>query len=186
MVRVWAFLVAGLVLAGCGGGTEDGATTTISDSQGTTTSLEDAVTMIQPADDGGAILSASAADRRDAVFATSEMTALFGEEAILDEADTVEGIGQLVCVWSTIEDPNNTADLSYDLLILQLYLGDPVPGENFFDPSFYPDAQPLDGIGDQAFLEAGPPTTSRCISLTTARSTARSATSKPVRTIRQA
>ncbi len=158
MLKVGSLVVAGaLLLAACGGGTDDDVTTTVSDSRGATTALDGAVTTTQPGDDGGAIASGSAVDRCDALLATSEMTDLFGEEAILDEADTVDAIGQLLCVWSTIEDPSNTTDLSYDLLILQLYVGDPIPGENFFDPSFYPDAQALDGIGDQAFLDAVAP-----------------------------
>jgi len=150
-------LTGALILGACGGSSDNDAATTVSGSPTATTAPNAAVTTIEPDEDSGVIASGSAADRCNALFTTSEMTDLFGEEAILDEAETEEGIGQLICVWSTVEDPNDLTDLSYDLLVLQLYGGDPIPGENFFDVSFYPDAQPLDGIGAQAFLDKTAP-----------------------------
>ncbi len=158
MIRLGALFVAvGLLAAGCGGDGDGDAATTRPDSQATTVAPGAGATTTQAEDDGGAVASGSAAERCQALFTVSEMADLFGEEAILDEAEIEESLGSLTCVWSTVEDPNDATDLSYDLLILQLYGGDPIPGENFFDASFYPDAEPVDGIGDQAFLEAVTP-----------------------------
>ena len=158
MVRAGVLILVGaLILGACGGGSDNDAATTVSDSPTATSAGNDAVTTTEPDEDSDVLATGSAADRCDALFTTSEMTDLFDEEAILDEATTEESIGQLLCVWSSIEDPNDATDLSYDLLILQLYDGDPIPGENFFDPSFYPDARLLDGIGDQALLDVTAP-----------------------------
>lgn len=153
MVRVWArFVAAALILGACGGGTANDAATTVAGSQAVTTAPNATTATTRPTDTE-VTTAGPANDRCEALFTTAEMTELFGEEAPLDEASADETLEQLVCVWQTPEKP----DFSYRYLLLQLYGGDPIPGESFFDPSFYPDAQPLDGIGDQALLSLDAP-----------------------------
>lgn len=87
----------------------------------------------------------------DDIFSLTEMDEWFGEPAEMTE-ETTESIGQLVCTWQTIEDPDDVDDLAVALVIAQVYSGDPVPAENFIDPDIFDDVTMLDGFGDVAFV----------------------------------
>lgn len=93
------------------------------------------------------------------LFSDEEITELFSDPAALENEKTVPSIGQTVCVWGTIEDPDDADDLQSQTLTIQVYSGDPVPGENFYDSSIFGDGavRELDDIGDQAYVagEAG-------------------------------
>ena len=65
--------------------------------------------------------------------------------------DTTDSLGQLVCTWETIEDPESTEDFAYQLLIVQLYTGVGIPASSFFDPSFFETPVTIDGVGDLAY-----------------------------------
>ena len=92
----------------------------------------------------------------DDIFGASEIEAWFGEPAEMTE-ETTDSIGQLVCTWETIEDPENLDDLAVSIVVAQVFSGDPVPAENFIDPDIFDDVTMLDGFGDVAFYtDVGP------------------------------
>lgn len=155
-----------LVLIACGGDSPESDPTTVTTASvaaggddapvATAPETEDGgddvpVTTAPETEDGGSA-TGSATEQCEGLFSTSEMSDLFGEEAVLEDAAADESLGQLLCNWSTIEDPENLEDLAVGLVTLQLYGADPIGGEAFYDPSVYPDAQELDGIGDAAYL----------------------------------
>lgn len=86
----------------------------------------------------------------DGIFGSAEMEDWFGELAEMTE-ETTESIGQLVCNWQTIEDPDDLEDLAVSLVTAQVFSGDPVPAENFIDPDIFEDVTMLEGFGDVAF-----------------------------------
>ena len=83
----------------------------------------------------------------DEIFTQAEIEEFFGEPAQLSE-ETTDSIGQLVCDWETIEDPDNLDDLAASIVLAQVFSGDPVPAENFIDPDFFDDVTMLEGFGD--------------------------------------
>ena len=86
----------------------------------------------------------------DGVFSMAEIEVLLGEPATLSE-ESDDSLGQLVCTWETVEDPDDVDDLAFGLVIVQVYGGSPIDGGNFVDVSFWPDRVELDGLGDLAF-----------------------------------
>ena len=86
------------------------------------------------------------------LFSDDEVSELFSEPAVLDSEETTDSIGGLVCAWGTIEDPENIADTAAQVLTVQVYSGDPVPGANFYETSFYENVREIDGIGEEAFV----------------------------------
>jgi hypothetical protein len=86
----------------------------------------------------------------DRLFTIDEIAAWFEEPAELTE-EWQPSLGQLVCTWETIEDPDDLDDLAFQLIIAQVFTGDPIPAANFIDPEIYDDPVMLDGIGDLAF-----------------------------------
>jgi hypothetical protein len=109
--------------------------------------------------DGGSsgdAMNGSPADRCPAIFSVEQVTALFGEDAVFEENESSENesLGQLHCVWSTVEDPDDSDDLTAQLLQVQVYSGDPIDGGNFYDKDIYPGAEDVDGVGDEAFKVA--------------------------------
>jgi len=86
----------------------------------------------------------------DAIFSIAEIEELFAEPATLTE-ETNDSLGQLVCTWETIEDPETTDDFAFKLLVLQLFSGSPISASMFFDPSIFEEAVMIDGIGDLAY-----------------------------------
>ncbi len=86
----------------------------------------------------------------DAIFTIAEVEELFAEPATLTE-DTNDSLGQLVCDWETIEDPDDSTDFAFKILLVQVYSGSPVQASAFFDPSIFEEAVMIDGIGDLAY-----------------------------------
>ena len=82
------------------------------------------------------------------LFSDEEVTELFREPAALEDEETLASIGQTVCTWGTIDDPDDTAS---QVLTVQVYSGDPVPGASFYDTSIYEEVREIDGIGEKAF-----------------------------------
>jgi hypothetical protein len=105
-------------------------------------------------DDGDAV-TAAAIDCTE-ILTIAEVESLFGEPAVVEEADPIansEELGQTTCTWSTVEDEESTDDLASQLLVLQYYDGTTMSGANFYDPSVqYPDSEPLD-VGDEGFVD---------------------------------
>jgi hypothetical protein len=104
--------------------------------------------------DGGS--EAAAAVNCEDLLTQADVEALFEEPAVLEDPDAMSNnaeLGQTTCTWSTVEDMENTDDLSSQLVILQYYDGSAMSGTNFYDPELqYPDAEPLD-LGDEAFID---------------------------------
>ena len=80
----------------------------------------------------------------------AEIEELFAEAAVLTE-ETNDSLGQLVCTWETIEDPDSTDDFAFKLLVAQVYSGSSIPASSFFDPSIFEEVVMIDGIGDLAY-----------------------------------
>ena len=101
-------------------------------------------------DDTAAVGSSGANLGCDDVFEAAEMDEWFGEPTEM-VADTTDSIGQLVCTWQTIEDPEDLDDLAASIVTAQVFSGDPVPAENFIDPGIFEEVTMLEGLGDVAF-----------------------------------
>ncbi len=146
-------VVVALVLAGCGGGDDDATPstpppTTVAGGGDTTAPT---VAATEPPTETSAP-SGDPAERCAALLGVDEAGATFGEAAVLDEATANASLGQLICSWSTIEDPGDLEDLTSQTILFQFYSGSPIPGSNFYEESLYPGAVSVDGIGDQAFM----------------------------------
>jgi len=78
-----------------------------------------------------------------------EAEALFGEPAVIDPemSREIAGVGAGVCVYSSIEDPNNLQDVTSHLLQVMVY-----QGAVYYSPDMYGETQPVEGIGDEAFV----------------------------------
>lgn len=156
-------LVVGL--AGCGDEADSPEESTVDESSGEesggdeATAPEDSAPAVgdsdgaEPQPTGDA--ASDAEDRPDArtcdgIFSMAEIEVLLGEPATLSES-TDDSLGQLLCTWETIEDPENLDDVAFGLVIAQVYGGGPIDGTNFVDPSFWPDLVEIDGVGDLAF-----------------------------------
>ena len=98
----------------------------------------------ESADSGGATTNC------DAIFSMAEMEEFFAEPVTLTE-ETDDSLGQLVCTWDSIEDPDNLDDLASQTLLVQFYSGSPIEASAFFDPSLYDSVTTIDGIGDLAY-----------------------------------
>ena len=80
----------------------------------------------------------------------AEMEEFFAEPVTLTE-ETDDSLGQLVCTWDSIEDPDNLDDLASQALLVQFYSGSPIEASAFFDPTLYDSVTTIDGIGDLAY-----------------------------------
>lgn len=105
----------------------------------------------------GPSLDAEPAEMCAELFSIAEVEALFEEPAAFDE-DMGNGfdpsLGQILCSWTTVEDPDDMDDLAFETLVVQVYVGDPIAGANFFGnpEEIYEDVRHLEGIGDDAFV----------------------------------
>ena len=89
----------------------------------------------------------------DAIFSMAEMEEFFAEPVTLTE-ETDDSIGQLVCTWESIEDPDNLDDLASQAILVQFYSGSPIEASAFFDPTMFDSVTTIDGIGDLAYTPA--------------------------------
>ena len=80
-----------------------------------------------------------------------EAEALFGEPAMFDTemSQEIAGVGAGICVFSSVEDPDNLNDLTSHLLQVQVY-----QGAVYYSPEMYGETQPIEGIGDEAFVSS--------------------------------
>lgn len=164
--RVVSILAVATIIASCGGGGDDDGSdgdaapdtsdSAAADSVATETSAPadaDPGTTVAPTDttsddsgDGGAAGTVTC----DTIFSMAEVEELFAEPAELT-VETNDSLGQLVCDWETIEDPDTVDDFAYKLLIVQFYSGSPIAADMFFDPSIYPSPVTIEGVGDLAY-----------------------------------
>jgi hypothetical protein len=86
----------------------------------------------------------------ESIFSMAEIEEFFAEPVTLTE-DTNDSLGQLVCTWESIEDPDDTEDLAFKVLTVQFYSGSPIDASAFFDPSIFDSPAMIDGIGDLAY-----------------------------------
>lgn len=140
-------LTLGLFVISCGGGSEESPTETA-----TSASVETTIVSERGTTPAAAPSSGEPADQCEALFSLTELAALFGEAALLEEATMDTELGQLVCRWSTIEDPEDLDDLAVEFITVQLYSGDPIAGNLFYAPEMYAESESLDGIGDAAYI----------------------------------
>jgi len=78
-----------------------------------------------------------------------DVAALFGEPAVFDaEASDDSGEDTVSCVWSSVESADDLEDLQVQLFQIQVYRG-----AEYYAPEIgYEDAEPIEGIGDDAFF----------------------------------
>jgi hypothetical protein len=121
---------------GTGGGNE--GTTTVA--EGTTGAGGEATTITTTGE-------VSCAD----LVTLGEAEALFGEPAMFDaeESREIAGVGAGSCVYSSIEDPDNTQDLTSHLLQVMVY-----QGAEYYTPDMWGESQAIEGIGDEAFVSS--------------------------------
>ncbi len=156
-------LCALLLLSACGGddNSSDGPTA-LSDSAAATDSTSSDSLPAAPSDSPSDTTAVTTDDPTNGpgtchdLFSDDEVATLFGEPAVLDIEDVLdmaelnESIGLTRCAWETIDE--DIDDLAGQVLTVQVYSGNPVPGENFYDPSIYEGATEIDGIGEKAFV----------------------------------
>lgn len=152
--RVVAAGVVSMMLLPAGCGDDDTDDAAAEPTAGTQTDGEaplagtDEADAATPDDDGGD--SDGVPETCTDIFSASEIDEWFGEPVTLTES-TDENLGQLVCTWETVEDPDDIEDGAVSVLTLQVYSGDPIPAANFVDPEAFGDVTMLDGVGDFAF-----------------------------------
>ena len=86
----------------------------------------------------------------DTIFSMAEIEEFFAEPSELTE-ETNDSLGQLVCTWESIEDPDDMEDLAFKTLIVQFYSGTPIDASSFFDPSIFESVTTIEGVGDLAY-----------------------------------
>ena len=156
-------LAAAAVITSCGG-SDNGAAPNTSNPTTTVSVATEASVLADPASDDNPSSdsgpttvetsgdSGAATTRCDAIFTIAEIEELFDEPAELTEK-TNDSLGQLVCDWESIEDPNNVDDLAVKILTVQFYSGSPIEASTFFDPSILDSAVTIDGVGDLAYAD---------------------------------
>jgi len=153
-------LAVAAIVASCGSSDSGGndaapgsaATATESDTSADAATVTEASPSTDAAttDAGESADSGGATESCDAIFSMAEVEAFFAEPAALTE-DTNDSLGQLVCTWESIEDPNDSEDLAFKTLIVQFYSGSPIDASAFFDPSIFESVTTIEGIGDLAY-----------------------------------
>ncbi len=143
-------MAAAVLIASCGGDGDSGGDAT--DAPTTTgvdaTDATDAPTTTEG--DATDAAESSAATSCDDIFSMAEMEAFFAEPVELTE-EANDDVGQLVCTWDSVEDPDELGDLAVQSLLVQFYSGSPIDGSAFFDPEMYENPTPIEGIGDVAY-----------------------------------
>ena len=86
----------------------------------------------------------------DAIFSMAEVEEFFAEPVELTE-ETNDSLGQLVCTWESIEDPDDMEDLAFKVMTVQFYSGSPIDASAFFDPSIFESVTTIEGVGDLAY-----------------------------------
>ncbi|MGQ0825041.1 MAG: hypothetical protein ACT4OX_08460 [Actinomycetota bacterium] len=155
MTRMCTLVAVGtLIFSGCGGDDDDGVSQkeiedAVADGNLDPDEIEDLSDDIaeEGGDDDSGDNSGEGSDAC-AVLTQDDAEALFGVAAQLDDDSVPVGLGSS-CVWENA-DADELGSVGH-LVQLQLYEGD-----QFYSESVYPDAEPLDGLGDRAFIVGGP------------------------------
>lgn len=167
-------VTAAAIIASCGGGDDDDGAADASPDPSEPAAAEPAVT--EPAvtdavsgtdaspddetadgssgEDTSSQNGSSDAVECDSIFSMAEIEEFFAEPVALTE-ETNDSLGQLVCTWESIEDPDDLEDLAFKLLVVQYYSGSPIPAAQFFDPDIYESVTTIEGVGDLGY-SAGP------------------------------
>lgn len=149
------------IIASCGGSDNGAAPASPADVEPTASNADDAVSDDAVSDDEATDDAATDDESDDdsdsgstvncdAIFSMVEMEAFFAEPVELTE-EANDAVGQLVCTWESIKNPDDLEDLAIQALLVQFYSGSPVEGSAFFDPDLYESPTPIDGIGDLAY-----------------------------------
>ena len=157
-------LAVAAIIASCGG-SDNGAAPASTIDVGSTAStagdgsIDDAVSDDEATNDSSNNESGDESDddsdsgstvNCDAIFSMAEMEEFFAEPVELTE-EANDSVGQLVCTWESIEDPDDLEDLAFQVLIVQFYSGSPVEASAFFDPTMLESVTTIEGIGDVAY-----------------------------------
>jgi hypothetical protein len=155
-------MILAAVIASCGGSDSDDGTAQEDDVTDDASEISVAEDASDPetssstdgeagADDGSSEDSTSGDTQNcDAIFSMAEIEEFFAEPVALTE-EVDDSIGQLVCAWESIEDPDDMEDLAFKTLFVQVYSGSPIDAEMFIDPSIYDSVTMIEGIGDLAY-----------------------------------
>lgn len=138
MFKKLIITVAALALLATACGGDDGSATTLAG--GTTSAGGETPTTA----------SASGDLSCQTLVSVDEAAALFGEPATFDAAGSqdVGGSDARICSFSSLEDEADLEDLTSHLLLVQVYRG-----AEFYAPDLVaPDAEHIDGIGDDAYV----------------------------------
>jgi hypothetical protein len=150
-------LAVAAIIASCGGsdsGGENDAASATGDAETTASTAAS-----EPADSGADVVPDESSDEAadsdsttncDAIFSMAEMEEFFAEPVELTE-ETDETLGQLLCTWESIEDPDDLEDLAFQILTVQFYSGSPIEASAFFDPTMFESVTTIEGIGDLAY-----------------------------------
>jgi hypothetical protein len=159
--RIAFTLLALIVVAAACGGNDD-ATTATSATTATTGAPGTAPTSTAAPDTGAETTPTTATTEGgdavlpacDALLGLDEAADLFGEPAVFDaeESRAPAGISATVCVWTSVEDPDDLEDLQVQILQVHVYRG-----AQFYAPDLtYDEFERLDGIGDEAYVTGDP------------------------------
>jgi hypothetical protein len=149
-------LAVAAVIASCGGGEsgpdaapDSSAAATDSAPAAPTTDDDATATEATEADSDDAAESGSTTNC-DAIFSMAEMEEFFAEPVELTE-ETDDSLGRLLCVWESIEDPDDMDDLAFKVMTVQVFSGSPVDASSFIDPSIFESVVTIEGVGDLAY-----------------------------------
>lgn len=152
--RVVSILTSAVIVVSCGGGDDDGgsadATPATPESAADADASSDDATADGSGEESASGNGPGSSVDCDTIFSMAEMEEFFAEPVEVTQ-ETNDSLGQLVCTWETIEDPDDLEDLAFKLLVVQYYSGSPVPADAFFDPDIYESVTTIEGVGDLAF-----------------------------------
>jgi hypothetical protein len=154
--RLSLVVAAGVVVAACGGGGESLVTTTTAappSGTGSTVAPSTSVTSsAAPAVSGFEVDPSETAEQMcSRILSRQEVDAFVGAPAPFeDEADNGYDAqrGAVVCSWSSLDD----SGVPIETVAVQVYLGEPVPGIEFYSPESFPEIRVVDDIGEEAFF----------------------------------
>ena len=148
-------LAVAAIIASCGGSDNGAAPASTADVEPTSSNADDATsgddaTNDESGDESDDDSASGSTVNCDAIFSMAEMEEFFAEPVELTE-ETNDSIGQLVCTWESIEDPDDLEDLAFQVLVVQFYSGSPIEASAFFDPTMLESVTTIEGIGDVAY-----------------------------------
>jgi hypothetical protein len=158
-LRLALVFVVGSMLVACGGDDESlvpstteappsGTGSTVVTSTSSTTSTTSAVLLVSPfvVDP-----SETAEQMCSRILSREEVDAFVGAPAPFEDIDLngyVPELGAVICSWSSMDE----SGLAIETVGVQVYLGEPVPGVEFYSPELFPEIRVVDDMGDEAFF----------------------------------